>query len=112
VSKAERSRREANKCAELAKSASRALLGKIYQKIAVRYVFMAEELLRGPERDVAAVGRADQLTSRLRLDGGSDALFYTKRSGGCPATRPSLTISDAANHGPRGARRTPHRRPG
>ena len=111
LSKAERYRREANKCAELAKSVSRAFLGK-YQKIAVRYVFMAEELLRGPERDVAAVGRADQLTSRLRLDGGSDALFYTKRSGGCPATRPSLTISDAANHGPRGARRTPHRRPG
>jgi hypothetical protein len=39
----------------LAKSASRAFLGKIYQKIAVRYVFMAEELLRGPERDVDAV---------------------------------------------------------
>jgi hypothetical protein len=32
----------------------------------VRYVFMAEELLRGPERDVDAVERAD-----LRLDGGA-----------------------------------------
>jgi hypothetical protein len=41
------------------------------QKIAVRYVFMAEALLRGPERDVDAVERADQLTSRLRLDGGT-----------------------------------------
>jgi hypothetical protein len=64
-------RREANKCAELAKSASPAFLGEIYQKIAVRYVFMAEELLRGPERDVDAVERADQMTSRLRLDGGA-----------------------------------------
>jgi hypothetical protein len=44
--------------------------------------------------------------------GGCDALFYTKRSNGCPATRPSLTIGDSADHGPRGARRTPPRRPG
>jgi hypothetical protein len=43
---------------------------------------------------------------------GRDALFYTKRSNSCPATRPSLTIGDAADHGPRGARRTPPRRPG
>jgi hypothetical protein len=33
----------------------RAFLREIYQKIAVRYVFMAEELLRRPERDVEAV---------------------------------------------------------
>jgi hypothetical protein len=71
VSKAERYRREANKCAELAKSASPTFLGEIYQKIAVRYVFMAEELLRGPERDADAIERADQMTSRLRLDGGA-----------------------------------------
>jgi hypothetical protein len=55
----------------LAKSASPAFLRGIYQKIAVRYVFMAEELLRGPERDVDAVETADQMTSRLRLDGGA-----------------------------------------
>ena len=71
VSKAEGYRREANKCAELARSVSPAFLREIYQKIAVRYVFMAEELLRGPERDVDAVERADQMTSRLRLDGGT-----------------------------------------
>jgi hypothetical protein len=62
VNKAERYRREANKCAELAKSVSPAFLGKIYQKIAERHVFMAEELLRGPERDVDAFERADHLT--------------------------------------------------
>jgi hypothetical protein len=71
VSKAERYRREANKCAELAKSASPAFLGEIYQKIAVRYVFVAEELLRGPKRDVDAIERADHLTYRLRLDSGA-----------------------------------------
>jgi hypothetical protein len=71
LSKAERYRREANKCAELAKSASPAFLGEIYQKIAVRCAFMAEELLRGPERDVDGVERADHLISRLRPDSGA-----------------------------------------
>ena len=68
ASKAERYRREADKCGELAKSSSPDFLAEIYQKIAVRYVFMAEELLRGPERDVDAIERVDQVTSRLRLD--------------------------------------------
>jgi hypothetical protein len=71
VKKAERYRREANKCAELAKSVNPAFLGEIYQKIAVRHVFIAEELLRGPERDINAVEGADHLTSRLPLDSGA-----------------------------------------
>jgi hypothetical protein len=66
--KAERYRREANKCAESAAAQLFSRKSKIHQKIAVRYVFMAEELLRGPERDVDAIERADQVTSRLRLD--------------------------------------------
>ena len=47
VSKAEWYRRGADKRAELARS----FLGEIHQKVALRYVFMAEELLRGPGRD-------------------------------------------------------------
>ena len=67
TSKAERSKRVRRVGQERQPSFSRRNL----QKIAVRYVFMAEALLRGPERDVDAVERADQLTSRLRLDGGT-----------------------------------------
>jgi hypothetical protein len=80
--------------------------GEIYQKIPIRYVFMAEELLRRPERDADAIERADQMTSRVRLG------VMPKRSEGCPATWPTLKIGDAADHGARGARRTPPRRPG
>jgi hypothetical protein len=46
VSKVERYRKEANRCAELAKEASPPFLAEIYRKVAIRYVFMAEELLR------------------------------------------------------------------
>ena len=45
-----------------APSWSGAFLGEIYQKVAARYVFMAEELLRGPGRDdrrAASVGWHD-----------------------------------------------------
>jgi hypothetical protein len=34
----------------------------------VRYVFMAEELLKGPSRDGDAIERADRMISRLRPD--------------------------------------------
>jgi hypothetical protein len=51
---------------------------------------MAEELLRRPERDADAIERADQMTSRVRLG------VMPKRSDGCPATRPTLKIGDAA----------------
>jgi hypothetical protein len=45
VSKAERYRKEAYKYGELAKNAQPAYLGDVYRKVAVRYVFMAEDLL-------------------------------------------------------------------
>jgi hypothetical protein len=68
VSKVERYRKEANRCAELAKEASPPFLAEIYRKVAVRYVFMAEELLKGPARDEDAIERADRMISRLRPD--------------------------------------------
>ena len=64
VSKAERYRKEANKYAELAKDAQPAYLADVYRKVAVRYVFMAEELLKGPQRRRGA----DRMISRLRPD--------------------------------------------
>jgi hypothetical protein len=68
VSKAERYRKEANKYAELAKDAQPAYLGDVYRKVAVRYVFMAEELLKGPGRSDDAIERADRMISWLRPD--------------------------------------------
>jgi hypothetical protein len=68
LSKAEWYRKEANKYAELAKSASPLFVREIYRKVAVRYVFMAEELLKGPDRRGDAIERADRMTSRLRPD--------------------------------------------
>jgi hypothetical protein len=68
VSKVERYRREANRCAELAKDATPPFLAEIYRKVAVRYVFMAEELANGRERGGDAIERADQMISRLRPD--------------------------------------------
>ena len=50
LSKIEKYRHEANRCAELAKEARPAFLAEIYRKVALRYVFMAEELLRGAVR--------------------------------------------------------------
>jgi hypothetical protein len=61
VGKAERYRKEASKYAELAKHAQPAYLGEIYRKVAVRYVFMAEELLNGPSRNEDAIERADRM---------------------------------------------------
>jgi hypothetical protein len=53
---------------ELAKDAQPAYLGDVYRKVAVRYVFMAEELLKGPGRNGDAIERADRMISRLRPD--------------------------------------------
>jgi hypothetical protein len=66
--KADRYRQEANRYVELAKSARPAFLGEIYRKVAVRYVFMAEELLNGPDRSGDAIERADQMISGLKPD--------------------------------------------
>jgi hypothetical protein len=49
VSKAERYRKEANKYGDLAKIVEPAYLGNVYRKVALRYVFMAEDLLRRAE---------------------------------------------------------------
>jgi hypothetical protein len=50
LSKAERYRRAANKYGELAKQAEPGYLAEVYRRIAVRYVFMADDILR-PERE-------------------------------------------------------------
>jgi hypothetical protein len=74
VSKVERYRKEANRCAPLAKEASPPFLAEIYRKVAVRYVFMAEELLKGPARDDDAIERADRMISRLQPDAGIEEI--------------------------------------
>ena len=66
VSKVKWYSKEAIRCAELAKEASPPFLAEIYRKVAVRYVFMAEELLKGPARNEDAFERADLMISRLR----------------------------------------------
>jgi hypothetical protein len=50
ASKAERYRKEANKYGELAKQAEPGYLADVFRKIAVRYVLMAEDVLREAER--------------------------------------------------------------
>jgi hypothetical protein len=47
VSKAERYRRAANKYGEMAKEAEPGYLAEVFRKVATRYVFMAEDALRG-----------------------------------------------------------------
>jgi hypothetical protein len=65
ISKAERYRKEASKHAELKKNAQPPYLSEVYRKVAVRSVFMAEELPAGPSRTGDAE-RADRMISRLR----------------------------------------------
>jgi hypothetical protein len=48
LGKAERYRKEANKYGELAKQAEPRYLANVFRKIAVRYVLMAEDVLRTP----------------------------------------------------------------
>jgi hypothetical protein len=50
ISKADQYRQEAAKCYELAEAARPAYLGDVYRRVAIRYLFMAEELSRWPER--------------------------------------------------------------
>jgi hypothetical protein len=50
LGKADQYRQEAAKCYELAKSARPAYLGDVYGRVAIRYLFMAEEISRWPER--------------------------------------------------------------
>jgi hypothetical protein len=50
LSKAERYRKEAAKCYELAKDASPAFLSGFYRRVAVQYLFMAEGELKLVEK--------------------------------------------------------------
>jgi hypothetical protein len=68
LSKAERYRKEANKCGDLAKSASHAFLGDFYRRVAVRYVFMAEEVLRRAEKQGDRVSKQNGLFRHERAD--------------------------------------------
>jgi hypothetical protein len=68
LGKVDRYRKEAIRCAELAKEVRPPFLAEIYRKVAVRYVFMAEELLKRPARNEDAFERADLMISRLRPD--------------------------------------------
>jgi rubrerythrin len=50
VTKAERYRKAADKYANMAKEAEVDYVAEIYRKVAMRYVFMAEDLLKWSER--------------------------------------------------------------
>jgi hypothetical protein len=50
VTKAEHYRKAANKYGEMAKQAEVNYIAEIYRKVAMRYVFMAEDLLGRPRR--------------------------------------------------------------
>jgi hypothetical protein len=50
VTKAERYQKAANKYANMAKEAEVDYVAEIYRKVAMRYVFMAEDLLKWSER--------------------------------------------------------------
>jgi hypothetical protein len=97
VSKVERYRREANRCADLAKEANPPFLAEIYRKVAVRYVFMAEELLRGPAREEGAIERADRMMSRLRPDAAIEGPRGYHAKGSTPASTDAMLPSDTAS---------------
>ena len=50
ATKVERYRRAANKYGEMAKQAEPDYLAEVFRKVAVRYVFMAEDALREADR--------------------------------------------------------------
>ena len=71
--KAEHYRKEANRCADLAKAAQLDFLREIYRKAAVRYALMAEEAERpapvcggGGREAVSLWDRAEQLLALTR----------------------------------------------
>ena len=67
--KAEYYRKEANRCADLAKTTELDFLREIYRKAAVRYVLMAEDAERPDTVRGGAVslwGRAEQLLAETR----------------------------------------------
>jgi hypothetical protein len=58
LNRADHYRREAVKCHELAKSAQPAFLGDFYRRIAVRYMFMAEDVSKEARAQGDAARRA------------------------------------------------------
>jgi hypothetical protein len=71
--KAEHYRKEANRCADLAKTTELDFLREIYRKAAVRYALMAEEAERpdpvgggGSRNGVSLWDRAEQLLALTR----------------------------------------------
>ena len=62
LNRAERYRQQANRYADLAKTAEPDYLGDFFRKIAVRYVLMAEDLERVPEPRLGR-GRRELSTS-------------------------------------------------
>ncbi len=60
--RADHYRNEAMKCHELAKHAELAYLGEFYRRVAVRYMFMAEDVLK----DARAKGHAAPQRDRYR----------------------------------------------
>ena len=64
--RAESYRKEANRYAELARCAGQpAFLSHVYRQIAVRYVLMAEDVLRWPESRRGGAGDWDGLSASL-----------------------------------------------
>ena len=63
-SKVIRYRKEASRCAELAKAAEPYFLKEIFQKTAMRYAIMAEDLER-PNASMSLVDRAEEMLSIL-----------------------------------------------
>jgi hypothetical protein len=66
ASKAERYRKAANKYAELAKTAEPDYLAEVFRKAAVRYVFMAEDVLRAERRLDAVRSQPPSINERAR----------------------------------------------
>jgi hypothetical protein len=66
LDRADHYRKEAVKCHELAKHAQPAYLGDFYRRIAVRYMFMAEDVLN-EARARGDVGQQSDHRSRRRI---------------------------------------------
>jgi hypothetical protein len=83
ASKAERYRKEANKYGELAKQAEPGYLADVFRKIAVRYMLMAEDVLREAERRALRTNLRGENISAAPSDiqsGPSDTAVFPSRT--------------------------------
>jgi hypothetical protein len=71
--RADHYRREGIKCHELAKSAEPSFLGDFYRRIAVRYMFMAEEILNEARARGEIANEANRHAARSPPQGSSVA---------------------------------------